>query len=189
MATCHEKSRLLLSFFPFFSRAHTRKSQWVVTVTKYRSAIAAAAAHYIHTLLHTMLHIYSVLMLTKQEDSLLIIISRLRGSLIISRLSPRTKACFDWIDDSGSEQSESSINSDHARLVTAAAVITEFYARVVCVRCAAMPSLRCLLTSNMIWIISSIIRKIGYEMRASAVIHVTLATSNQPSTTMQWNTR
>lgn len=55
MATCHEKSRLLLSFFPFFSRAHTRKSQWVVTVTKYRSAIAAA--HYIHTLLHTMLHI------------------------------------------------------------------------------------------------------------------------------------
>lgn len=134
MATCHEKSRLLLSFFPFFSRAHTRKSQWVVTVTKYRSAIAAAAAHYIHTLLHTMLHIYSVLMLTKQEDSLLIIISRLRGSLIISRLSPRTKACFDWIDDSGSEQSESSINSDHARLVTAAAVITEFYARVVCVR-------------------------------------------------------
>ena len=130
MATCHEKSRLLLSFFPFFSRAHTRKSQWVVTVTKYRSAIAAA--HYIHTLLHTMLHIYSVLMLTKQEDSLLIIISRLRGSLIISRLSPRTKACFDWIDDSGSEQSESSINSDHARLVTAA-VITEFYARV-CVR-------------------------------------------------------
>ena len=57
MATCHEKSRLLLSFFPFFSRAHTRKSQWVVTVTKYRSAIAAAAAHYIHTLLHTMLHI------------------------------------------------------------------------------------------------------------------------------------
>ena len=120
--------------FLFFSRAHTRKSQWVVTVTKYRSAIAAAAAHYIHTLLHTMLHIYSVLMLTKQEDSLLIIISRLRGSLIISRLSPRTKACFDWIDDSGSEQSESSINSDHARLVTAAAVITEFYARLVCVR-------------------------------------------------------
>ena len=33
MATCHEKSRLLLSFF---SRAHTRKSQWVVTVTKYQ---------------------------------------------------------------------------------------------------------------------------------------------------------
>ena len=59
MATCHEKSRLLLSFFPFFSRAHTRKSQWVVTVTKYRSTIAAAAAHYIHTLLHTMLHIAS----------------------------------------------------------------------------------------------------------------------------------
>ena len=51
---------------------------------------------------------YSMLMLTKQ-DSLLIIISRLRGSLIISRLSSRTKACFDWIDDSGSKQSESSI--------------------------------------------------------------------------------
>ena len=44
MATCHEKSRLLLSFFPFFQEPHTRKSQWVVTVTKYRFYSSALPA-------------------------------------------------------------------------------------------------------------------------------------------------
>ena len=135
MATCHEKSRLLLSFFPFFFKSPHAK----VTVGGYGDKVPLCysrrrGALYTYSATYNATYIHSVLMLTKQEDSLLIIISRLRGSLIISRLSPRTKACFDWIDDSGSEQSESSINSDHARLVTAAAVITEFYARVVCVR-------------------------------------------------------
>ena len=118
---------VLLSFF--FKSPHAK-----VTVGGYGDKVPlcySRRALYTYILYYIQCYIYSVLMLTKQ-DSLLIIISRLRGSLIISRLSPRTKACFDWIDDSGSEQSESSINSDHARLVTAA-VITEFYARV-CVR-------------------------------------------------------
>ena len=127
---------VLLSFF--FKSPHAK-----VTVGGYGDKVPLCysrrrVALYTYSATYNATYIHSVLMLTKQEDSLLIIISRLRGSLIISRLSPRTKACFDWIDDSGSEQSESSINSDHARLVTAAAVITEFYARVVCV-----PSRRC----------------------------------------------
>ena len=117
---------VLLSFF--FKSPHAK-----VTVGGYGDKVPLCySRRALYTYSATYNATYSVLMLTKQEDSLFIIISRLRGSLIISRLSPRTKACFDWIDDSGSEQSESSINSDHARLVTAA-VITEFYARV-CVR-------------------------------------------------------
>ena len=74
MATCHEKSRLLLSFFPFFSRAHTRKSQWVVTVTKYRSLRRGSTQHgrcrgsdSMYTYYNAT---YSVLMLTKQDYSL-----------------------------------------------------------------------------------------------------------------------
>ena len=59
MATCHEKSRLLLSFFPFFQEPHTRKSQWVVTVTKYRfysSALPALSSVYMYILV-LLLHI------------------------------------------------------------------------------------------------------------------------------------
>ena len=53
---------VLLSFF--FSRAHTRKSQWVVTVTKYRSQ-ARGYSDSVYTYYNAT---YSVLMLTKQDS-------------------------------------------------------------------------------------------------------------------------
>ena len=150
---------LIVVLLSFFFKSPTREShsgwlRWQSTASIARLCPSLVA--YICTYTAAT---YSVLMLTKQ-DSLLIIISQLRGSLIISRLSSRTKACFDWIDDLGSKQSESSIMlwpRQTCRFWISASL------PLPAMSSGHPPPWRCLLTSYMIWIISIIIRKIGYE--------------------------